>query len=214
MLHGLRTLDAQDVLRVQRALRQLLAGVNVVAVLRPQAVGRWDRVLPLLAFLEDDRQLALLDGHLPGGTCDQIRRDLDRLDFCALLRLRLLGPREQRTRLDLLAVLHEDLGLLRQLVLVAVLLDVDDAHSTLVAVADDLDDAVDLGDDRRALRHARLEQLLDTRETRCDVQPGHTTGVERAHRQLRARLADRLRGDDADGLAVRDEPAPRARSRP
>ena len=33
--------------------------------------------------------------------------------------------------------------------------------------------------------------------------------VERAHRQLRARLADGLGGDDADGLAEFDQPARR-----
>jgi catechol 2,3-dioxygenase-like lactoylglutathione lyase family enzyme len=32
------------------------------------------------------------------------------------------------------------------------------------------------------------------------------TGVERAHRELRARLADRLRRDDADRLAELDQP--------
>src|SRR5215472_15220146 len=35
-----------------------------------------------------------------------------------------------------------------------------------------------------------------------------TTDVEGAHGELRARLADRLRGDDAHGLADRDRPAP------
>ena len=34
---------------------------------------------------------------------------------------------------------------------------------------------------------------------------GGTTDVERTHRELRARLADRLGGDDADGLADLDQ---------
>ena len=34
-----------------------------------------------------------------------------------------------------------------------------------------------------------------------DVLTGHTTGVEGTHRELGSRLTDRLRGDDADGLA-------------
>ena len=34
---------------------------------------------------------------------------------------------------------------------------------------------------------------------------GDAAGVERPHRQLRARLADRLRGDDADRLADADQ---------
>ncbi len=40
---------------------------------------------------------------------------------------------------------------------------------------------------------------VDRRRTRCG-----TTDVERAHRELRARLTDRLRGDDAHGLALVD----------
>ena len=42
-LHGLRALDAQDVLRVQRAVGELLAGVNVLAGLDAHAGGRRDR---------------------------------------------------------------------------------------------------------------------------------------------------------------------------
>src|SRR3712207_6990036 len=34
-----------------------------------------------------------------------------------------------------------------------------------------------------------------------DVRAGDAAGVERPHGQLRARLADRLRGDDADRVA-------------
>ena len=53
-----------------------------------------------------------------------------------------------------------------------------------VALAGDFDDAVDLGDDRLALRHAGLEQLLDTGQTGRDLTTGHvdTTGVEGTHR--------------------------------
>ena len=36
---------------------------------------------------------------------------------------------------------------------------------------------------------------------------GHAADVERPHRQLRARLADRLGGDDADGHAFLDQAA-------
>ena len=51
---------------------------------------------------------------------------------------------------------------------------------------------------------AGLEQLDDAGQTAGDVLAGDTTGVERPHRQLRAGLADRLGGDDADGLAELD----------
>ena len=71
--------------------------------------------------------------------------------------------------------------------------------------ADDLDHAVDVADLGLALRHAGLEQLLDARQTGRDVEAGHAAGVERSHRELGARLADRLGRDDADGLTRADE---------
>jgi hypothetical protein len=64
-----------------------------------------------------------------------------------------------------------------------------------------------------ALGDPGLEQLLDSRQAGGDVQAGDAAGVERPHRQLRARLADRLRGDDADRLADLDH-LPVARLRP
>ena len=65
----------------------------------------------------------------------------------------------------------------------------------------DLDAAGDLGERRGALRVPRLEDLDDARQAVRDVRAGDAAGVERPHRQLRARLADRLRGDDADRVA-------------
>ena len=76
-----------------------------------------------------------------------------------------------------------------------------------VVAADDLDDAVDVADLGLALGHAAFEQLLDSRQAGGDVQAGDAAGVERPHRQLRARLADRLGGDDAHRLADADEHA-------
>ena len=65
----------------------------------------------------------------------------------------------------------------------------------------DLDAAADLDERRGTLRVPRLEDLDDTREAVRDVGAGDAARVERPHRQLRARLADRLRGDDADRIA-------------
>src|SRR2546425_2759633 len=65
----------------------------------------------------------------------------------------------------------------------------------------DLHTARDLGDDRLALGFARLEEFLNPRQALGDVKTGHAPGVERAHRQLRAGLANRLGGDNADRLA-------------
>ena len=56
-----------------------------------------------------------------------------------------------------------------------------------------------------ALGDAGLEQLLDARQAGGDVHArGDAAGVERPHRQLRAGLADRLGGDDADRLTRAD----------
>ena len=51
---------------------------------------------------------------------------------------------------------------------------------------------------------ARLEELLDARETLCDVVTCDTARVESTHGELCARLADGLCGNDADCLADLD----------
>ena len=79
-----------------------------------------------------------------------------------------------------------------------------DAASAVLTL-DHLDDPVDVADLGLALGHAGLEQLFDAGETGGDVEPGHAAGVEGPHRQLRARLADGLGGDDAHRLADLDE---------
>ena len=76
----------------------------------------------------------------------------------------------------------------------------------LVAVLDG-ERAGDLRELRLALGLAGLEQLGDTRETVGDVLAGDAAGVEGTHRELGARLADRLRGDDADRRADVDRAA-------
>src|SRR5205085_5350650 len=75
-------------------------------------------------------------------------------------------------------------------------------HPRLAAslLADHLELAVDLGDDRLALREAGLEELLDPGQALGDVLAGHAARVERAHGQLGPGLADRLGGDHADRL--------------
>src|SRR5439155_12492147 len=65
----------------------------------------------------------------------------------------------------------------------------------------DVDLAADLGELGRSLRVPRLEDLDDARETVRDVGAGDAARVEGPHRELRARLADRLRGDDPDRVA-------------
>src|SRR5215207_58062 len=65
----------------------------------------------------------------------------------------------------------------------------------------DVHATADRGQLGRALRVARLEDLDHARETVRDVGSGDSAGVERPHRQLGARLADRLRSDDPDRVA-------------
>ena len=55
----------------------------------------------------------------------------------------------------------------------------------------------------------RASNSSSTRQTGGDVQAGDAAGMERPHRQLRAGLADRLGGDDADRLADADHLAGR-----
>ena len=82
--------------------------------------------------------------------------------------------------------------------------DGDVAQRRAVRIVD-VDDAVDLGDLRHLLRLSGLEQFLNTGKTLRDIVARDTAGVEGTHGQLRARFADGLRGDDADGLAQIDK---------
>ena len=113
---------------------------------------------------------------------------------------------QHRAGLDLLVGLDVERGAVRHLValaLAAVLVGDDDLagtrdhHQLALAVGHvahrgvEADDAVALG--VHAVGHRRARR--------------RTADVEGAHRQLRARLADRLRGDHADGLADVDQAA-------
>ena len=73
----------------------------------------------------------------------------------------------------------------------------------------DRDLAGGLGHLRQALRFTRLEELDDARQALGDVLARDTTGVEGAHGQLGAGLADRLGGDDPDRVADVDREAGR-----
>src|SRR5215213_8402419 len=103
--------------------------------------------------------------------------------------------------LDLGALLDQHPGAPRErlAVLLAGLVGDHDRAGTVRVL--DRDRARDRGDLRQALGLARLEQLDDARQAVRDVRAGDAAGVERPHGQLRARLADRLRGDDADRVA-------------
>jgi hypothetical protein len=102
---------------------------------------------------------------------------------------------------DLLAGGDEHARAARERVAMLFAGSVGDHHGQRLVGLLDRDHPVLLGDLRQALRLARLEQLDDTRQAVRDVRAGDTAGVEGPHRQLRARLADRLRRDDSDRVA-------------
>ena len=77
----------------------------------------------------------------------------------------------------------------------------DDRPAGTRLVIVDVDPAVMRRHVGEGLRLAGLEELDDSREALRDVRAGDAAGVEGAHGQLRAGLADRLRGDDAHRVA-------------
>ena len=73
-----------------------------------------------------------------------------------------------------------------------------------------IDPPIDVRDDRFTLGDTSFEKLLHARQTMGDVRgTRHTTGVEGSQGELRARLTDRLRSNDAHCLANLDQPAAR-----
>ena len=62
-------------------------------------------------------------------------------------------------------------------------------------------DAAEVRYDGKTLGLARLEELLDTGKTLCDITACHASGMEGSHGQLRTGLSDGLSGYDADRLA-------------
>ena len=197
-LDGVHALDLEQLLRVERALGQRVTGLDDVAVGHAQARRVRHRVLADVDLLDvEGQRVALLRDPADGR----------RLDLDEILALARTG--QQLALGHLVAVRDEDLVLRGELEGRVVGLAMRDAHRDRLVAGGrrHLDGAVDLGHDRLALGDARLEELLDARQALGDVLAGDAAGVERPHRQLRARLADRLGRDDADRLADVDEVA-------
>src|SRR5690242_17152993 len=192
-LHRLLAQDVEQLLRGDGAFGDLLARLDehllpiATVELRPDADLVRNRVLAHLLVQGPDRDLLGRHRDLAGVPRPQaaafgVARQLLALhDFVAGLDQHLHLALERVADLELLLGRH--------------------AHAARAFLPDDLELSVDLGDDRLALRDASLEQLLHAGQALGDVHAGHTAGVERAHGQLRARLTDRLRGDDAHRLA-------------
>src|SRR5688500_683641 len=208
-----------------RDLGQHVARFLRLAVLHHQVGVRRHVVLAhylAVLVLDLERRLLLLIRRVDD---DEAREARDFVDFLvdgdALYdvlepdRARLLGEDRERVGipldddlalLHLLAVLHLQAGAVDDRVALAIapLLVLDDQRAAavhddqLAAVLVRLDDDQPLVVD--GARVARVERVLLGYARRG------AADVERAHRQLRARLADRLRGDDADRLAELDQP--------
>src|SRR4051812_9331036 len=210
--------DAEDDLLNQRLL--LLGLLELVVDRRDLvAVGELARQVVGVALLLD----ADLAHHLAHDQLDVLVVDVDALRLVDLLDLvdevqleRGAAPdlehlgREDRAlvelgaALDLVALGDEQARTTwERVALLLAVVERDDDLALLLGVLD-RDDAALTRQLGQALRLARLEQLDDTRQTVRDVRAGDTAGVERPQRQLRARLADRLGGDDAHRVADRD----------
>src|ERR1700686_2628208 len=198
-LDRLATKDVEQLLRADRALGDLLAGLDLLAArdVDPGAVR--DRVLaPFLIHAPDDDLVALHPGDAGRPRLDDLL-----LAFFARAPGNLLAFLHGRTRFDQrLHLVREDVGNV-----------VDVARGDLDLASglgpDDLHLAIDLGDDRLALRDTGLEELLDARQALRDVGTRNATGMEGPHGELGAWLADRLGGDDAHRLTDLDQLAGR-----
>src|SRR5437868_1522464 len=144
---------------------------------------------------------------------DEVQLGRSRAAVRLRVQLEQLGRRDRAVRervalFDTIALLDEQpraageevLPLLGLVVLLGALAEEVDLDAAAVRVADG-HRARDLGKLRGALRVPRLEDLDDARQAVGDVGTRDASGVERPHRQLRARLADRLRGHDPDRVA-------------
>src|SRR5690606_28268765 len=169
-------------------------------------VARLEDVHPLQHLADDDLDVLVVDRHA--------LRPVDLLDLLDQVELhgagaedaqhlvRVDGARDELLAdVDVLALLDQETRPHRHRVgdLVGAVVGDDDDLPRLLRLVD-LDGAGDLADRGPALGVAGVEQILDARLSVGEVAAVLTTGVEGAHRQLRARLTDGLRGDDADGL--------------
>ena len=96
-------------------------------------------------------------------------------------------------------------GILMRLLVIPIDEDLGRLTSVLV---DRLHLSVDIGQDGFRLRHARLEDFLDARETLRDIRTRDTTDMEGTHRELGTRFTDSLRRDDSDRSAELDQGTP------
>src|SRR5206468_315025 len=150
-------------------LGEQVASLDWLPIFDLGASRRGHGVLALLALLGGD-------GHLIAADVGRTREARD--DRRLVL---VVGYRDRLPDFDPLALLDVRTVAGGQFVLVAVGLPRDDLDQAGVFGTLELDDPVQLGQDGLALWHASLEQLLNARQTRGDVDTRDTTSVEGAH---------------------------------
>ena len=176
-------------MRILGPFRQLLTRRHFAAVRNQQAHTGRNVVIPLVYCFPEHLDAVAVAHHAArvprrDDLLLALRDDAACFDPVLVADLDLPAFRHVKRILDQLALGHEHV-----------------AHAVNHA---DFGTAANLRDDRLALGPlARFEQLLHARQTLRDVatRRGRTARVERAQRQLRARLANRLRRDNAHGRA-------------
>src|SRR2546426_1133357 len=212
-------------MRIRRSIHERLAGLHAVALVDADVLAARDQVLLGLAVVgaNDDLPHALdepthfnpaidvLDDDLAREARDLVELLAHGHAFHDVLVLHLarelgqdrVGERipldEDRPRLDPLLRLDLQLGAVHDRVALA-LPPALVGHADLAVTVGGHEVAVAVHDGAEVveLHHARALRLV---LGRLDDAAGRAADVERPHRELRAGLADGLRGDDADGLA-------------
>ena len=196
-LHGLASLDAQDILRVTLPGSDGGAGLNLLSLADSDIARCRDGIRTFFAFLKANAQETIgIDERLTFGAS----HNRDRL--IAIFRGH---ESDDLVFVHVLLVIDEHLAARGQVILIEEDVGRDDAHRARACslVLDDFNHAVDFADLGLVLRDAGLKEFFDARQTLGDVSlcSRDTTGMEGTHSQLRARLTNGLSGDDADGCA-------------
>ena len=202
-LQGILAQHPKQVVGVQRAAGESVACVHPVAVADHQVGRGGDDVLAGLHVFPDYRYAVA--GHFNAATHCGKDGHVGQLGGLRTVRIAAFGLHrggQDHSGFHEVAVVDHDVRPLGQRVFLSDFLAVDDPQDAGVLGGLQLDLPVYIGEQGSALGHAGLEQFFHPGETDGDVgYVCHAAGVEGAHGELGAGLADALGGNDADSLA-------------